>query len=258
MSITLEEFTIEIVDFGPEYAQVMEQNLVIAVEDRGIGQYAEAPLEVRVASSADASLKIGTGTSRDSVSPYAVPIPGGSILIYWDELPRRADVDYATILGSLTQDGTYITIATLRGSKGGIIHNVPVGITIYLKLQFISRTGDIDYTPQAIARGRISSGNITCEIRAIKGSVIPKGAMFSVSDFDMGAFTVLKAIDEISVTDSITLYVESFIGEIDFLEHSLTNNIVVAPNTQDLDIDLLQVEIQNWRDIYTESSEIHL
>ena len=241
-SLELEGFALEVKFDGPEFASVMEQNLVIGISAYGIGSEATAPIQVSVLHAIDAPFELAVQEYLQMSVAYAVPLNDGSLLLTYS-IGDGFDFAYIEVYGCLTENGTYIPFAMLSGKKGGSIRNIPIGITFYLKIRAVNNNGNTTEWLQ-VRRGKISSGNIACEIRAIKGSVIPKGAIFSVVDYETGNFVALMTQSEIVITDAITISLEGFDLEFHDEDYLITNNIVVGLHAEDLEIDLFELSAE--------------
>jgi hypothetical protein len=148
----------------------------------GVARYGSALVRFGVARHSDAVLKFGVATNEigNPVNPFAMHIGGGVVQLYV-EPPTYGTLDRYELQGSLDLDGEYTQIGIMSiSSKDIFIYNVPPGIVIFLQIRAVSKDGSVSEWIQ-VRRGVAGKCTVTMQCRCIEGSIIPAGALFTMS-----------------------------------------------------------------------------
>lgn len=131
------------------------------------------------------------------VNPLAVHMGNGAMLVTWGA-PLTGQASEYEIWASNSLTGNYYKFSNGEFElTHGVLNNLPVNTTVYLKIRAKSPTGQ--YSPYAQFRaGQINYPTIKMKLKSVSGSVISAGSVFSkqVSGSRLLAF---KALSEISI-----------------------------------------------------------
>lgn len=179
-----------------------QSNIRVAITVHGFGITATAPIRASIESA-------GTGTIRASIAepsiaaptvPLAVHIGQGSVMVQWQHVDP-ATVERYELFGSDSLTGQYEKV---QGGDffqlHGMLHNVPLSSTIYLKVRAVGKNGAVSTFTQ-VKLGKFSPLDVWMRCKAIQGSTIPKDAQFSSVDQQTGQLIVIRAKDIISFVE---------------------------------------------------------
>lgn len=130
-------------------------------------------------------------------NPLAAHIGNGTVLLSWTET-NASLVDHYQVWASEDAVNYFQYMnAEFQGDRA-MIHNVPIGITAYLKIRAIGIDGRISNFVDFQA-ATIQKPSKQFMIRAIDGSLIRQGAVFSVLDMS-GRIVAIQAVADIPIT----------------------------------------------------------
>lgn len=224
MSIDIEEFDLDTLRIDVDYAQVTG-NLRVGIKQYGIAQSSQCAFSLSIKSTSDAVFSAGISSDiQPPTNPLAVPLYDGMMILNWT--PPDCKYAYFEVFGCLTENGQYIPFLKVVGATGAVVKNLPLEASFFLRVRTVHETGEASSFAQ-IKKGKLSTGNVTVAIRAINGSIIPGGALFSVMDSDTGILVSLETESDITITNATTVSFETSDLEIHEEELAVINDIVV-------------------------------
>lgn len=147
--------------------------------------------------SVSGSVGFETPVCSQPVNPLAVHIGNGAMLVTWGE-PLTGQASSYEVWASSSLNGNYYKFSNGEFNlTHGLLNNLPVQATIYLKIRAKSPNGQ--YSPYAQFRpGRVNYPTVKMKVKSVSGSIISSGAIFS-KQISGSRLLALKALSEISI-----------------------------------------------------------
>jgi hypothetical protein len=165
----------------------------------GVSATVQAQAGFKLVFTVQAQAGIQSSTPTVPLNPVAAHAGSGAVIFNWSP-PASGSVRHYEIWGSTSLNGSY---SLLQGTEiignRAIITNLPIGILLYFKIRAIS-TADIAGPFAQFKKGTIARPVFPVEIRAIKGSKILAGTMFSILDEKSGRIIAISAVNDIDIT----------------------------------------------------------
>jgi hypothetical protein len=199
IDLNIELGEVEVQDFMPI---LLDMSNVRAGINPRIGLDVDASILVRIKTGAAAPIQVQilTPAIDPPIAPLAVHMGQGIVWLNWSH-PVPDKVQQYELFVATSQLGSYTKLE--RGvflATHGVIQNMPLGRTLYFKLQAIGKNGATSSQVQ-VKLGKFYVPLVTMKMRSIEGSTIPVGAVFSTVDEKTGMLLTarLKGIGQNAV-----------------------------------------------------------
>lgn len=169
-------------------------NIRAGIRPSGFGLTFDFPISGGIKGGTGVPIRGGIATPfiDPPVSPLAVHMGQGTLYLGWGH-PFPDRVDTYELLFSLNHGGPYVKYPTGEfRSLRGTVKNVPIGITIYLQVRAIGKNGAVSTLTQ-VKKGKFYQPLVSMKVRAISGSKISSGALFSSVDQETGTLITIQA-----------------------------------------------------------------
>lgn len=158
--------------------------LVAGIVEYGFGLSfdAEATVRIRESFDAEAAAEILAEDPQPPLNPLAVHIGQGALLAQWDAPLTGTKIDHYEVWAALSENGSYqqLTDADTEDTTT-VIHNMPIGSTLYFKVRSVSPGGKKSSFTQA-KLGVLSRPSLNVDATCVEGSTIPSGSIFTAKD----------------------------------------------------------------------------
>lgn len=126
----------------------------------------------------------------------AAHIGQGAVVVAFD--PPAGPVNYYEIFASENLAGPYVRYMNgIFTVPRGVLHNIPIGVIAYLQVRAVNDDGAGPFAQ--IYKGTVSKPTVLMNVTSIKGSRIPKGAIFAVPD-TAGRIIAFSADEQVDIT----------------------------------------------------------
>lgn len=119
---------------------------------------------------------------QDEISVPVQPVAahlGQGVIQLRTNFPLEINFKEFEVHAAPTLDGEYMAFSNNRFStKDGFIYNFPLGENVYLRIRSVSHTNITSAWVQ-VKRGVLLRPTVTMQCRAVRGSLIPQGALFT-------------------------------------------------------------------------------
>lgn len=176
-------------------------NIRAGIKPYGFGLFYSAPILTGVAIGTSASIFAGVASPAidPPLFPLAVHMGQGAVFLSWGhDTPEL--VSYYELVAAATLAGPYVKY--LNGefqSRHGMIRNIPIGATAYFQLRAVGVNGAVSDWVQ-VKKGKFNNSTlVSLKVRAIEGSRILQGAIFTDTDQETGLILAMQANELITI-----------------------------------------------------------
>lgn len=194
------DINIELTELPPaNYALSLpgEDNVRGYIKTHGAGLFTDAPVQAKIKGGYTGAIRaqILAPSVAAPTTPLAVHVGQGNVFFGWQHAnPEK--VDYFELYISLTLGGNYVKLP--RGefrALHGTVENIPVGRSYFFKVRAIGKNGAISGFTQ-VKLGKFYQPLVAMQVRAIAGSTLASGAIFTSVDEETGRIIAVQVPTE--------------------------------------------------------------
>jgi hypothetical protein len=197
LTLTALETTVEIGGISPPFYDNADAGII----DYGAGIEATFDAEAGILASTEFDAEVGIEeiTFAPPTSVLAVHIAHGQVMVVWDEPAEPTLVRRYEVFAKISTRTNYSMINhRVRGNQ--CILRLPMGASYNIRVRAVYRTGDKSVFATSKLGEITMPEDVVMNVTAISGSTIPAGAVFSVSNRNLGVSMAFQAVNAIDIS----------------------------------------------------------